>query len=594
MKSNNKKVLRLRWRIFLPLGVTFLILWLGTMALATQGTYASFSDNITSAYEDARRSVEYNLDFYFNDEEHPENVTNSSVINIFRGDLNTLSKGIISSLDGGMALIARVGDELIRSQITWGWGRQANDESDRQWYLTFDEGLDDQGQLELADWIIANRESSSDSYVLDPYESDGTIARVTGEEREYGSFAVQRIELIYPDGTAETIVETNLSCDQPVIKDFVRLEICSVLIPVFYSDGHDWYANISNRLESYREAWTRLDTAIAGEGPPSAGPFILMPIGIRQNSSVGLLYAWSVYCNPMPYIIKDRLPFYISSAIFAFIVLLILSATLSKKVTRPVEKLCRQVSFGERCSDVPIRELNTLSTAFNEAQDRLSGQINREREFTRAAAHELKTPITILRSHAEAAMEDISPEKRRQYLSVVLEESDRMARLTNDLLEASQLESRPMVRAPVDMNQLIKQVLSYFAVPARQKGVNISSDIQDITLIGSRTRLKEIVENLLSNALHYCPSGGSISVSLALEGGKARLAVSNDGPNIPEQDIQKIWEPFYRVDKSRNRSSGGTGLGLAIVRTAVEAHGGECGAENRPGGVTFWVLLPSA
>ena len=80
-------------------------------------------------------------------------------------------------------------------------------------------------------------------------------------------------------------------------------------------------------------------------------------------------------------------------------------------------------------------------------------------------------------------MEDISPEKRRQYLSVVLEESDRMAKLTNDLLEASQLESRPMVRAPVDMDHLIKQVLSYFAVPARQKGVNISSDIQDITLI---------------------------------------------------------------------------------------------------------------
>ena len=310
------------------------------------------------------------------------------------------------------------------------------------------------------------------------------------------------------------------------------------------------------------------------------------------GSDDSLIYSMAVHCNELPAAIRQTSWLYWSSGVLVLLLLLILSATLSKKVTRPVEKLCRQVSFGERCSDVPIRELNTLSTAFNEAQDRLSGQINREREFTRAAAHELKTPITILRSHAEAAMEDISPEKRQQYLSVVLEESDRMARLTNDLLEASQLESRPMVRAPVDMDQLIKQVLSYFAVPARQKGVNISSDIQDITLIGSRTRLKDIVENLLSNALHYCPSGGSISVSLALEGGKARLAVGNDGPNIPEPDIQKIWEPFYRVDKSRNRSSGGTGLGLAIVRAAVEAHGGECGAENRPDGVTFWVLLP--
>ena len=219
--------------------------------------------------------------------------------------------------------------------------------------------------------------------------------------------------------------------------------------------------------------------------------------------------------------------------------------------------------------------------------------LQRERNFARAAAHELKTPLAVLRAHVEALREDIAPEKREQYLDVVLSESDRMTGLVGSLLELARPQAKGTLhKEPVDLATLVREVFAPLALPLEQKNLHLQLELEEVSLSGDRARLGEAVENLASNALRHTDPGGTIQVKLEQKGNRARLTVYNDGPNIPSEDLPRLWEPFYRADPSRSRDSGGTGLGLAIVRNTVEAHNGRCWAENRPGGVAFLIELP--
>lgn len=219
--------------------------------------------------------------------------------------------------------------------------------------------------------------------------------------------------------------------------------------------------------------------------------------------------------------------------------------------------------------------------------------LQRERDFARAAAHELKTPLAVLRAHTEALREDIAPEKREQYLDVVLSESDRMTGLVGNLLELARPQAKGKLhKEPMDLAALVQEVFVPLTLPLEQKNLQLQLELEEVSLTGDRARLGEAVENLASNALRYAASGGTIQVKLEQKGNRARLAVYNDGPNIPSEELPRLWEPFYRADPSRSRDSGGTGLGLAIVRNTVEAHDGRCWAENRPVGVAFVMELP--
>lgn len=220
--------------------------------------------------------------------------------------------------------------------------------------------------------------------------------------------------------------------------------------------------------------------------------------------------------------------------------------------------------------------------------------IQRERAFTRAAAHELKTPLAILRAHAESLKEDIAPAKREEYLDVVLSETDRMTALTGALLELARLErGEALKREPVELSSLVKGVFDRLALSLERKGIELELELAPVWTEGDRVRLESVVGNLASNALRYGMPGGVIMVKLAKEGKWAALAVDNDGDNIPERELRRLWRPFYRGDQSRSRDTGGTGLGLAIVKAAVQAHGGACAVSNREGGVAFRVWLPA-
>ena len=219
--------------------------------------------------------------------------------------------------------------------------------------------------------------------------------------------------------------------------------------------------------------------------------------------------------------------------------------------------------------------------------------IRRERAFVRGAAHELKTPLAVLRTHAEALREDIDPAKRDRYLDTVVAESDRMAALVGSLMDLARLERGGKVeREPLDLAALVKGRMTRLSLLAEEKGIKLRTQLAPASMLGDRLRLEEMVDNLADNALRHCTSGGAVTVALAQEGRRITLTVDNDGPVIPQKHLDRLFEPFYRGDEGRSRAEGGAGLGLAIVRSAAEAHGGRCWAVNRTGGVRFTVVLP--
>ena len=600
---NQTRPRKLRWRLAVPLTTAFALLWLGTMALLTNFACEKLEQTVSIQYTSARTEREEQWEIY---ENNLARGLGAKADHIMIYNLSANSMYLTDIAEGGMAFFIRdeAGKEF-RSQLAYGYGHEAGVDQGQRWHLYFDSGLDDAGQLQLARWIVEHRNRSWE-YAIYPPDSwqgetveadgsnlrnyDGTYARVTGMELPGYALDVQKIELVHPDGSVEIMVETNTQGESPITLEFQFMRVSSVLLPSYGSNG-DGPIDMELRLRNFREAQAMLDREAAGDGRPvrtSGGQMSGMTNG--ENGSTRLVAG---QCDVFQAALEQQRFLYISTFLLTVLVILILSAHLSRKVTAPVEELSQDAQNGRCREDGPVRELNALAGAFNAAQDQLEEQLQRERAFTRGAAHELKTPLAVLRTHAEALQEDIAPQKREQYLDVILEESDRMARLVGSLLELSRLEAgAELRRESIDLAALIREVWSPLSLPLEQKRLTLSLELEALTVDGDRERLRELAENLASNALRHCTPGGQIRVTLEKEGTGLRLTVQNDGLPIPEEDLPHLFEPFYRGDKARSRQSGGTGLGLAIVRAAAQAHGGSCGVENCSGGPLFWVVLP--
>ena len=587
----------LRWRLMAPLAVTFALLWLGVVAMLFSGSQREVESNVARAQQWVQDSLDNSWQSYVENQANGMENAGSSL----RQSLSNLSMGQLSYMDGGVALLARNEEtgEVFRSQITWGYGYEEAEEMDQRWYLTFDQGLDREGHLAFGRWLLEHRRSWS--YALRPAGEemegappyDGTWARVTGVEEPERTLAVQKIELVHPDGTEEVMVETDTQGANSVTLALKYLQIQSALFPSISGDGKNGYTDMERRLDNCLETQAILDREMAGEERSvlrSGGSLV----GMFGPDNLPLLVV-AVQYQTAPYVLRTNWGNYLALLLITAVAAFILSSLQSKKVTQPAEELCRQTETGRCREDGPVRELNALARAFNAAQEQLEGQLSRERAFTRGAAHELKTPLAVLRTHAEALREDIAPEKRERYLDIILEESDRMAALVGSLLELFRLESGiALNKEPLDLGALTRKVFAPLELALQQKKISLRLDLPELWIEGDRERLKRAIENLASNALRHCTSGGCIQVALNVSGDGVLLLFRNDGPAVSEQDLPHLWEPFYRGDQARSRDTGGTGLGLAIVRAAIQAHGGSCGVENGPHDVSFWFCLPSS
>ncbi len=222
------------------------------------------------------------------------------------------------------------------------------------------------------------------------------------------------------------------------------------------------------------------------------------------------------------------------------------------------------------------------------------------RDFVANVSHELRTPLTAVRGYVEA-LADADPEESRRFLEIVSRHTLRMERLVRDLLRLARLDAgqEPMERAPCSIDGLIGAVEADLAtlISARRQTVERVVAPDATTVTGDPAKLQDALRNLLENATNYSPEGSTITVRAERRGTRIIITVEDEGPGIPEADLSRVFERFYRVDKSRTRDGrdpGGTGLGLAIVKHLVELHGGHVMAANRsPRGAVFSVELPA-
>ena len=222
------------------------------------------------------------------------------------------------------------------------------------------------------------------------------------------------------------------------------------------------------------------------------------------------------------------------------------------------------------------------------------------RDFVANVSHELKTPLTSVRGYLETLLEDpdIDPETRTRFLEKAANNAHRLSSIVGDLIALARAESDEgeVLRSKVELRKVVLEASGEAQTTADEKGIHLVTRVeQGASIHGDRAALETALLNLIENAIQYSPSGTEVEVVLAVDGGKAILAVTDQGPGIPQDHISRLFERFYRVDKDRSRSLGGTGLGLSIVRNVAAAHGGTARVTSEIGkGSRFWIELPLA
>ncbi|MCI0489726.1 MAG: ATP-binding protein [Blastocatellia bacterium] len=291
----------------------------------------------------------------------------------------------------------------------------------------------------------------------------------------------------------------------------------------------------------------------------------------------------------------------------ALVLALLGGLMIANKALKPVDRLTRAAerigrgSLSERVEETGTRdEIGRLAATFNEMIGKLEQAFDRERRFTADASHELKTPLAILRGDIEVALRrDREPEEYIRVLSSSLEEIARLTKLTDDLLTLARSDAgeQMLELEPLELDELASEAHSYLQPLA--SSLNVALDYEPsaspVFVEGDRKRLKQLLVNLLDNAIKYTPAGGSVRLKLAVEDSSVIIEVSDTGRGIPVSALPHIFDRFYRQSDPMDSRVTGFGLGLAISKWIVEAHGGTIEALSEPGqGSRFSVRLPLA
>ena len=283
---------------------------------------------------------------------------------------------------------------------------------------------------------------------------------------------------------------------------------------------------------------------------------------------------------------------------------LLSSWIFSRVITRPIAGLNRgiqRMSKGDFSSRVKVRgsgEMKQLARAFNSMSEKLETLDQSRNQFVSNASHELKTPLATMKIMIESLIyqPDMDKNLRTEFMTDINNEIDRLSAIVSDLLTLVQMDSQnvKLTRENLSIAQLIKENAHRLQPIADQKGQKIQLSLSDpCDIYADKSKLNQVIYNLMENAVKYTQNGGVIRVNLQRQGRDARFTVSDNGPGIPKENLPHIFDRFYRVDKARSREKGGTGLGLSIVHQLVLLHGGAISVESEEGkGATFIVELP--
>ena len=261
-----------------------------------------------------------------------------------------------------------------------------------------------------------------------------------------------------------------------------------------------------------------------------------------------------------------------------------------------VEELGNHIN---RLSENLERTISELKIANVELQDDIEKKIQIDemrKEFLSNVSHELKTPLALIQGYAEGLHECINDdaESREFYCDVIIDEADKMNRMVKKLLTLNQLEfgNDQVVMERFDMTELVRGVANSTKILMEQKGIRLELDnLEEAWVWGDEFKVEEVITNYMSNAINHADGGKVIRVFYTRFEDKLRVSVFNTGQPIPEDDIDKIWVKFYKVDKARTREYGGSGIGLSIVKAIMDSFHQQCGVINHEDGVEFWMEL---
>lgn len=311
--------------------------------------------------------------------------------------------------------------------------------------------------------------------------------------------------------------------------------------------------------------------------------------------------------------------FYLYFYIGSIFIILVLSSVYSNMIAKPllkINKVARKISkleFGEKCDESRDDEIGSLAKTLNflseslnnalsslkNANKNLKEDIEKERalekmrkEFVASVSHELKTPISLVRGYAEGIKDGVFYGDEANYsIDVIIDEAEKMGVLVKDMLDLSQFEAGVFKLTKEELNicELVNIIIKKLSLVIDEKKIKINLIIeQENNIIGDAKKIEQVISNYITNAIRHSVEGGIIVIRIMKsESLQVKIEVENSGEVILESDIEKIWDMFFKIDKSRNRNSGGTGLGLAIVKNIVELHGGKCSAKNIENGVVF-------
>ena len=265
-----------------------------------------------------------------------------------------------------------------------------------------------------------------------------------------------------------------------------------------------------------------------------------------------------------------------------------------RELSDKIEKVQAQNLADSRIEENQVKELNQLSVSYNRMLERLSDAFEIQRQFTANAAHELRTPLALMQVQLDLYHSNSHPDNDAdtvQMIKMVTEQNDRLNKMVKTLLDMSELQTVGR-DDEIILDALVDEVLEDLEPLAEGKNIRLIGKCKDITMVGSDILIYRLVYNLVENAIKYNHSGGQVTVTADRKENHVYLSVEDTGAGIPEELKERVFEPFFRVDKSRSREFGGVGLGLALVREIVRVHDGSITVKSNPsGGTIFEVVL---
>lgn len=296
-------------------------------------------------------------------------------------------------------------------------------------------------------------------------------------------------------------------------------------------------------------------------------------------------------------ILKEQL-FYIT--IILLIAALILSFLLARSFSRPIlemTKVSQEMAGGNLSARINVTrrdEIGRLGQTINEMGEELLKVDQLRKDLIANISHELRTPLSIIKGYAET-IRDISgnlPEKRDKHVEIIIEETDRLSTIVDDILHLSQLQAGylPLTLQQFRVDDTLARVCKRYEILSSQTGISIELKNRNaVKATGDEARIEQVLYNLINNAFNHSHSGDVITINAWENQQKVRFEVADTGEGIPEKEIDHIWDRFYKVDQSGQRSMSGSGLGLAIVKNILMAHGADFGVHSQVGlGTTFW------